>query len=463
MLAPMTDGETKTGALLVEANLVAASDVDAAVAAARANGTRLLSQCLRSDMADERELCRVLAGRRGHPVVVLSRSVIDLAALALIPRVVAEQHDILPLAIDDDTLTLAAADVEDRQVFEQVSFASGRRVVPLLALDGPLRETIAKAYRAAANNEKLCAGPDVEDEVVGLPMLALERSSKGDDGLVEELIELAEIVDDDVEEIADSEGAEPVVLVVDDEPDIRSLLTRALEKDGYVVETAADGRAAMAALRRRPPRVVLLDAMLPEIHGFELCRAIKQSARWQHVPVIMISAVYKGWEQAKEIQEFHQADAFVEKPFELPYVRELVARMMGRSAPRDDLDDDRKEKIAGVKNIAQVSYEMGELADAADAVERWLELDPFDAGAYVLLGNVHTKLDDAESAMKAYERAATFGPNTYAAFKNLALTYERLGFVRRAYQAWFRARALADGPARTYIDARLRERYSSFA
>jgi DNA-binding response OmpR family regulator len=456
----MSDQAPLTGALLADAGLIATADVDAAVAAARANDTRLLSQCLTSGLAAERDLCRVLARRQGHPVAVISRSVLDLAALGLVPRVVAEQHDILPVAVDDDTLTVAAADVEGRDVFEHVAFASGRRVVPLLALQAPLKQAIRAAYAALGETKKLLPGEDVKDEVAGLPLLLLERPPRAEDDVVAELVELADIVE---EEPAPAVGhKQPVVLVVDDEADIRSLLKKALEKDGYVVETAADGRAAMARLRERPPGVVLLDAMLPEIHGFEICRAIKHSARWRNVPVIMISAVYKGWEQAKEIQEFHQADAFVEKPFDLPYVRELVARMMGRTAPRDELDKDRKKEIARQKNTARVSYEMGELGDATSALERWLELDPFDANAYVLLGNVHTKRSDAEEAMKAYERAATFGPDLYAAFKNLALTYETLGFVRRAYLAWFRARELADKKSRPFIEARLRERYAAF-
>lgn len=458
MLRAMSQDASEIGAELVAAGVADADDIDAAVAAARANQTRLLSQCLTSGLADERELCRVLARHRAHPVLVVSRSVLDLGALGLVPRVVAEQHRLLPVAVDDDTLTIAVADAEEREVFQHVAFASGRRVVPLLALDGVLKERIVAAYDALAGGKKLLAGGAVEDEVAGLPLLVVERPERPND----DALELIELIDEAPDEDAPPTDALPTVLVVDDEPDIRSLLSRALEKDGYRVETAADGRAAMASLNRQVPGIVLLDAMLPEIHGFEICRAIKQSARWQHVPVIIISAVYKGWEQAREIQEFHLADAFIEKPFELPYVRELVARFMGQESRREELDADRKKQVLKIKNVARVSFEMGELGDAAEAIESWLELDPFDARAYVFLGNVHMGRDAHEEAMKAYERAVTFGPDSYPAFKNLALVYERLGFLRRAHRAWSRAQTLADATSRAYIDQRLRERYAAF-
>ena len=57
---------------------------------------------------------------------------------------------------------------------------------------------------------------------------------------------------------------------------------------------AMRGREALDALRTSQPDLVLLDAMLPEIHGFEICRQIKQSAQYQHVPVVIISAIYTG-------------------------------------------------------------------------------------------------------------------------------------------------------------------------
>src|SRR5690606_9670569 len=114
-----------------------------------------------------------------------------------------------------------------------------------------------------------------------------------------------------------------------------------------------------------------------------------------------------------------------------------------------------RKRIAEARTSAHVSYKMGDLDDAMAAVERWRGLDPFDPDAYLLLGNVLTKRRDTAGAMHAYERAATFGPELFAAFKNLALTLEQLGFKSRAYASWYRAAELTAEPS---LRAQIRHR-----
>lgn len=450
------------GEVLVERGVVEADALEALLVTAGANHARLGSQCLELGLADEPLLARALAEQQGHPCLVLSSTVIDLRALELVPRVVASQHRLLPVAIDDEHITLAAADIGERDIFTHVSFASGRRVELLLALDGPLARATQDAYEALLRRERTLPGAAISSDA-DTPRLFIERADSTRDAsdAVSELIELADVVSDKVP--AASATSQPLVLVVDDEDDVRGLLLRLLRHDGYRVAEAPNGRVAMEHLRRERPSVVLLDAMLPEIHGFEICRAIKHSETLRDIPVVMISAVYRGWENAREIQEVHLADAFVEKPFDVHYVRELVARMLGTTAPRPDVTVDRRRDIARARTAAAVSYKMGDLADAVGAIERWCDLDPFDPDAYLLLGNVHTRQKDLDGAMRAYERAATFGPTLFAAFKNLALTYEQLGFLSRAFASWFRAAELTEELAvKQHIHKRLHDRYRSF-
>ena len=93
-----------------------------------------------------------------------------------------------------------------------------------------------------------------------------------------------------------------------------------------------------------------------------------------------------------------------------------------------------------------MAYRMGDLVACEEACRRWRGLDPFDARAWLLLGNARSKAGDPDGAMKAWERAATFDGNLYPAFKNLAAVYEQLGFSRRAAMAWSRAHDLAPDP-----------------
>jgi two-component system response regulator MtrA len=109
------------------------------------------------------------------------------------------------------------------------------------------------------------------------------------------------------------------VLLVEDDPSIREVATLGLENAGFDVSSAADGREALLHFRRSPFDVLLLDVMLPEVDGLEVCRTVRRESQ---VPIVMLSArsdtvdVVLGLELG--------ADDYVTKPFELP---ELVARL----------------------------------------------------------------------------------------------------------------------------------------
>jgi len=109
------------------------------------------------------------------------------------------------------------------------------------------------------------------------------------------------------------------ILVVDDEPILRETLAEALDADGFRVITAADGREALARFREHHPDLVVLDLMLPELSGIEVCRIIRQESG---VPIVMLTA--KSSELDKVVGLELGADDYVTKPFSL---RELSARI----------------------------------------------------------------------------------------------------------------------------------------
>jgi len=109
------------------------------------------------------------------------------------------------------------------------------------------------------------------------------------------------------------------ILVVEDEPTLRETLAEALEADGFRVAAAADGRTGVAMFRSEDPDLVLLDLMLPELSGIEVCRIIRAESS---VPIIMLTA--RGAEVDKVVGLELGADDYVTKPFSL---RELSARI----------------------------------------------------------------------------------------------------------------------------------------
>ncbi len=111
----------------------------------------------------------------------------------------------------------------------------------------------------------------------------------------------------------------PLILVVDDEPKVVRLTRDYLEKNGYRVVTAADGQSALTTARREKPDLIILDLMLPQIDGREVCRILRRES---DVPIIMLTALSEEIDQVTGLEI--GADDYITKPFS---VRALVARV----------------------------------------------------------------------------------------------------------------------------------------
>jgi phosphate regulon transcriptional regulator PhoB len=112
------------------------------------------------------------------------------------------------------------------------------------------------------------------------------------------------------------------ILVVDDEPDILDLVSYNLKKAGFTVASAADGEEALTIVRGNRFDLIVLDLMLPGIHGMELCRILRSNPKTAHIPIIMLTA--RG-EEADKIHGLETgADDYMTKPFS---PKELIARV----------------------------------------------------------------------------------------------------------------------------------------
>jgi len=130
----------------------------------------------------------------------------------------------------------------------------------------------------------------------------------------------------------------PQILVVEDEPPLVEVLRYNLEKEGYLVDVAEDGAAALERVRRSTPDLIILDWMLPELSGIEVCRQLRTDPDTKEVPVIMLTARGEEADRVKGLAS--GADDYVVKPFSpaelLARVR-AVLRRSTTSAPDETL------------------------------------------------------------------------------------------------------------------------------
>ncbi len=112
------------------------------------------------------------------------------------------------------------------------------------------------------------------------------------------------------------------ILIVDDEPNIVISLEFLMKREGFAVEIAPDGEAALRALAENAPDLVILDVMLPKANGFEVCQQIRADPRWRGIKILMLTARGRDREIAKGLGL--GADAYVTKPFS---TRDLVAQI----------------------------------------------------------------------------------------------------------------------------------------
>jgi len=119
------------------------------------------------------------------------------------------------------------------------------------------------------------------------------------------------------------------ILVVDDTPDNLRLLIRILQKQGYKVRPVTNGFSALEAIQSSPPDLILLDIMMPDLDGYELCQKLKAEQQFSQIPIIFLSAIEEGINKAKAF-EVGGSD-YITKPFQM---KEVLARVSNQLAVR---------------------------------------------------------------------------------------------------------------------------------
>ncbi|MCG9968329.1 response regulator transcription factor [Pelotomaculum terephthalicicum JT] len=154
----------------------------------------------------------------------------------------------------------------------------------------------------------------------------------------------------------------PVIMIVDDEKNILELVRFNLEREGYRVISAVDGAQCLELARTQAPDLIVLDVMLPEIDGLEVCRELRKNNQTRNIPIIMLSA--KAEELDRVLGLEIGADDYVTKPFS---PRELVARIKAR------LRNVRFEKERGKESTKKNLMDFGRLVIDEDRFDVYID------------------------------------------------------------------------------------------
>lgn len=441
----------RIGELLLQAGTIDQNQLEQAMGRQRRFGGRLATNCLAMGYTDERTLSLVLSRQQGVPFVILSRSATPLDLLEDFPLEIARKLEALPVHRAEREVFVAMADPTDIAVLDELRFVTGATIVEHGALSGILHDAIEESYRLKElGTEQFNRGTELDPnvvlgasghiEIVVGSGQAIQASPAAPAPARDEALEAGA---DWVERLATTpppeapKDAPTRLLLVEDNSELRRMLKLFLEKSGFAVDEAADGTEALRSLQRQLPDALVLDAMLPGVHGFDICYRIKHAESTRHIPVVMISAVYRGWRYADDVRRLYGADAFLEKPLRLDELKHVLDGVL-QGRPAGASQADMSEKAAAALQRAAQSYRQGELFEAARHLEQAVEASPFSASLHQRLGVLYEQLEENHRAIAEMSRAVELEP-TYDRLLALARLYESTGFVNKAFESWERA------------------------
>jgi DNA-binding response OmpR family regulator len=342
------------------------------------------------------------------------------------------------------------SDPTDHVLVSEIEFKTGVRLAPMIALESSIKNAIVEARRALKTGQRRIA-PNVqrplpsEKPATEAPATAaapptpapLAKMEERERAIFETLagapLPLAQTPAAPAATRVPAVEETQTILAVDDDEGILKLMAELLKSRRYRVLTAKTGREALAKVRESMPDLVVLDGMLPEVHGFEICRQLKTSERFRHIPVIMVSAVHTGWRFAADVKEKYGADDYVEKPFEPQDLLRRVEVLLNRApaAPQDSEAAARQHLKEGV-----IALKQDKLDAAIASFTRGLAIDQFNDMLHYYLAMTYEKKDMVFHAIDHYEKAIQINPEFYDAITSLANLYQRQEFWRKAVEMW---------------------------
>jgi DNA-binding response OmpR family regulator len=477
-----SDDKKPIGRILLKRRLISQEELDKQLETQKSarDGVPLASRIASSGVVPETEVLRALSEQFGVPGIDLNQLALLLKHLDMVPREVAESSRVLPVLARDDRLFLAMANPQDKRVIDELEFVTGRRIYPYVAISTTIEKTIRAAYDAKEQGLKHFIGPNAPRSAIEQtaatnesyqqerreresvqpgrsPSVVVDQQmaesaaeaalSTSEFGELGEEVSRVEMLTDELRSAA---GLDPPsakrgksgrrILVVDDEEDIRKLVRRLLTDRGHTVIEADRGLIALRLVKEETPDLILLDAMLPEVHGFDIARRIKGSTKYGSIPILMMSAVYRGWRIAEDLKTNYGIEDYIEKPFRIADLVSKVDHLLERKAGTAPPHDPELINQNAVRYLEEgiTAYKNGEVDLAIGLLKKGISIDPLAYRLRYHLALIYGKRGQFYDGITELERAVDLNPRHFPALKNLAVLYEKAGFKNKAVEMWER-------------------------
>jgi CheY-like chemotaxis protein len=468
------------GKIMLQQKLVTQDELTGILEDQHRRGGKLASAATRDGKVSVPGALRALSEQTGVPAIDMRCQVVPLANLQLIPVEIAREHAVLPIKVQGDQLLLAMADPLNKSSIEELSFVTAKTIFPYIALDEVLRSAIETAYALAARGEKHFVGEAVTDAeleaqsitrpaaiVVGPqkpeakppvappvpPPPPIPDLLKATDAQVAGVVHGRPPTEDGpaldqafsvpppkpTSSRPPSAGPRPKrILIVEDDAAVRQLIRLTLQKPGIECLEADSGSAALEAIRAEPPDAIVLDVVLPGVHGFDICRRIHGSQRYGHIPIVIVSAIHRGWRVAEDLRVAYGVEHVFDKPIELQrFARTVASLLQGKPVAPDPITLSEEAEVELAQGMA--SFERGDIDAAIAHLATGVRIDPLAFELQYHLGLLYGRREDLFSAIEALESAVRLHPRHFSALKNLAVVYQRAGFRHKAVETWDRA------------------------
>ncbi len=407
---------------------------------------------------------RALSTQLGVPGIDLERIGLSTDHLIL-PEEYARLRSVLPFFADQERLFVAVGS-PDAAVLREVEEMTGLVPRCYVALPLPLLRAIDDAYGAKRGNKEFYFGRHArtaENRSTLLSLATILPRAHGKDAAVvtdpstqeagaRDRLSVNEVgrLPEEISTLTKLPGGAigvKCIVFADALDSERTACADALSSLGHVVCAVSTGHEFLQTLRTVDPLLVVLETSLPGIHGLELLRRMKASARFASVPIVLVGP------PLSQPRTFG-ADAYLGRPLSpAEVVKSLERFLTSASQAQEDQEAAAGDKALGKEEVERLlidgsrAFKAGRVDEAIAAMFKGAALDPLAFRVRYQLALMLGKVGRTHEAITELERATELLPGYFPALKNLAILYEKGGFRANAQGAWERAMEVAPDAA----------------